>query len=40
MALDEASFRALMTESQQTSEDVARQMAERLVALGGSAAAS
>jgi cytochrome P450/CRP-like cAMP-binding protein len=34
MVLDEEAFRALMTESAQTSEDVARHMAERLVALG------
>ena len=38
MALDEASFRALMTESQQTSEEIARQMAERLVELGQASA--
>ena len=34
MVLDEAAFRGLMTESEQTSQDVARSMAERLVALG------
>jgi CRP-like cAMP-binding protein len=34
MVLDEAAFRGLMTESAQTSQDVARSMAERLVALG------
>jgi cytochrome P450/CRP-like cAMP-binding protein len=34
MVLDEAAFRGLMTESEQTGRDVARSMAERLVALG------
>jgi CRP-like cAMP-binding protein len=34
MVLDEPAFRGLMTESEQTSHDVARSMAERLVALG------
>ncbi|HUG54538.1 MAG TPA: cytochrome P450 [Vicinamibacteria bacterium] len=36
MVLDEAAFRALMTESEEASQDVARRMAERLVALGAS----
>jgi cytochrome P450/CRP-like cAMP-binding protein len=34
MVLDDAAFRSLMTESAQTSQEVAQNMAERLVAMG------